>query len=86
MNSTEVCASDDTDAENQHTTVDSTKRNTESSGRQYVNVLLDLSEEDCCREHNMHLLQSRTGWEDAVSQINTTETELEQILDDNNVL
>ncbi|XP_073706033.1 uncharacterized protein C16orf46 homolog [Garra rufa] len=66
MNSTEVCASDDTDAEKKHTTVDSTKRNTDSSGRQYVNVLLDLSEEDLCREHNVHLLQSRTGWEDAV--------------------
>ncbi|XP_016108443.1 uncharacterized protein C16orf46 homolog [Sinocyclocheilus grahami] len=66
MNSTEVCASDDTDAEKQHTTIYSTQRNTESSGRQYVNVLLDLSEEDCSREHNIHSLQSRTGWEDAV--------------------
>lgn len=67
MNSTEVHASDYTEAEKQHTTTDSTKRNTESSGRQYVNVLLDLSEEDCYREHNINLLQSRTGWEDAVS-------------------
>ncbi|XP_026105800.1 uncharacterized protein LOC113077690 [Carassius auratus] len=66
MNSTEVHASDYTEAEKQHTTTDSTKRNTESSGRQYVNVLLDLSEEDCYREHNINLLQSRTGWEDAV--------------------
>ncbi|KAK2894915.1 hypothetical protein QQF64_011991 [Cirrhinus molitorella] len=66
MNNTEVCASDDSDAEKQHTTFNSTKRNTESSGRQYVNVLLDLSEEDCCREHNVQLLHSRTGWEDAV--------------------
>ncbi|KAF4101594.1 uncharacterized protein si:ch73-103b9.2 [Onychostoma macrolepis] len=66
MNSTEVHASDCTDAEKQHTITDSTKRNTESSGRQHVNVLLDLSEEDCCREHSIHLLQNRTGWEDAV--------------------
>lgn len=75
MNITEAGASDETDAEKRHPTIDSTKRNTESSCRQYVNELLDLSEEDYCREHNMHLFQSRTGWEDAVSQINTTETE-----------
>lgn len=69
MNSTEVHASDYTDAEKQHTTTDSTKRNTESSGRQHVNVLLDLSEKDCCREHSIHLLQNRNGWEDAVSHV-----------------
>ncbi|XP_043120597.1 uncharacterized protein si:ch73-103b9.2 [Puntigrus tetrazona] len=62
MNSTEVRALDRIDAEKQH----STESNAESSGRQYVNVLLDLSEEDCCREHNIHVLQNRTGWEDAV--------------------
>jgi len=73
MNITEACASDETDAEKQHATIDSAKGNTVSSCRQYVNELLDLSEEDCCREHNMLLFQSRTGWEDAVSQINTTE-------------
>lgn len=71
MNITEACASDETDAE-KHATIDRSKGNTESSCRQYVNELLDLSEEDYCREHNMHLFQSRTGWEDAVSQINTT--------------
>lgn len=76
MDITEACASDETDAEKRHSTIDSTKRSTESSCRQYVNELLDLSEEDYCREHNMHLFQCRTGWEDAVSQINTTETEL----------
>ncbi|CAM4578451.1 unnamed protein product [Leuciscus chuanchicus] len=66
MNITEACASDETDAEKQHATIDRAKGNTESSCRQYVNELLDLSEEDYCREHNMHLFQSRTGWEDAV--------------------
>ncbi|KAK9958517.1 hypothetical protein ABG768_010631 [Culter alburnus] len=66
MNITEACASDETDAEKRHPTIDSTKRSTESSCRQYVNELLDLSEEDYCREHNMHLFQNRTGWEDAV--------------------
>ncbi|XP_077104273.1 uncharacterized protein C16orf46 homolog [Siphateles boraxobius] len=66
MNITEACASDETDAEKQHATIVRPKGNTESSCRQYVNKLLDLSEEDYCREHNLHLLQSRTGWEDAV--------------------
>lgn len=73
MNITE--ASYETDAEKRHP-IDSTEGNTESSCRQYVNELLDLSEEDYCREHNMHLFQSCNGWEDAVSQINTTDTEL----------
>lgn len=73
MNSTEVCASEDADAEKQHTNIYSTQRTTKSSGRQYVNVLLDLSEEDCSREYNIHLLQSRTVLEDAVSQMNRTE-------------
>ncbi len=77
MNSTEVHASDYTDAEKRHTTnvTDSTKRNTESSGRQHVNVLLDLSEE-CWMEHNIPLLQSRTGWEDAVSRPKLTRPNL----------
>ncbi|NP_001121872.1 uncharacterized protein C16orf46 homolog isoform X1 [Danio rerio] len=60
------CASDDADAEKQSANIDSSKRNSESSGRKYVNVLLDLSEEDYCIENNVYLLQSRTGWEDAV--------------------
>lgn len=52
MNSTEVCASDDTDAERQHTTIYSTKKEHGVFGQTvaYVNVLLDLSEEDCSRE------------------------------------
>ncbi|KAK7160689.1 hypothetical protein R3I93_008374 [Phoxinus phoxinus] len=62
MNITEACASDETDVEKQHATIDSAKGNTESC-RQYVNELLDLSEEDYCREN---MSQSRTGWEDAV--------------------
>lgn len=64
MNITEAC--DETDAEKQHATIDRTARNAESSCRQYVNELLDLSEEDYCRENNMHLFQSHTGWQDAV--------------------
>ncbi|ROJ25232.1 hypothetical protein DPX16_20045 [Anabarilius grahami] len=69
MNITEACASDETDAEKGHPTIGSTKRSTESSCRQYVNELLDLSEEDYCREHNMHLFQCRTGWEDAEKNV-----------------
>ncbi|XP_067275847.1 uncharacterized protein si:ch73-103b9.2 [Pseudorasbora parva] len=64
MNITEDYASDETDVENQHGISDSIQRNTESSCSQYVSELLDLSEEDYCREHR--IFNSCTGWEEAV--------------------
>ncbi|XP_051580713.1 uncharacterized protein LOC127456314 [Myxocyprinus asiaticus] len=66
MNITEACESDFTDAEKQHAVLDSTDGDTESLDRQYVHVLLDISEEDDWREQDIHEIQSQTGWEDAV--------------------
>ncbi|XP_051953734.1 uncharacterized protein si:ch73-103b9.2 [Xyrauchen texanus] len=62
----ESCESDFTDAETQHVVLHSTDGDTESLDRQYVHVLLDISEQDDWRDQDKHEIQSQTGWEDAV--------------------
>ncbi|XP_052007872.1 uncharacterized protein LOC127661277 [Xyrauchen texanus] len=66
MNITQAFESDFTDAEKQHAVLDSTDGDTEALDRQYVHVLLDISEEDDWMEQDKHEFQSQTGWEDAV--------------------